>query len=118
MRLAERFAALISQSAQFELCAPHPLSIVAFRFVPQPGMSPEYLDVLNSRLPAALRRDGRIYFGSASVGSVVALRVCFINHRVTDADLNEWVGIISELANDLHSARASWWEKHVEPSAD
>lgn len=111
MRLASEFAELLSRSAQFELRAPPSLSIVVFRFIPVPGLRPDYLDALNRRIPPALREDGRIYFGSTLVGRGVVLRVCLLNHRVTDADLAEWVSIVVDVGNALHRDRENWWRE-------
>jgi len=110
IQLAAQFADLVSSSHQFELCAPASLSIVVFRFVPEGGLSAVYLDALNRRIPAALRDDGRIYFGSTYIGGRVVLRVCLINHRVTDQDLLDWLAIVTEVGNALHSDQATWWE--------
>jgi aromatic-L-amino-acid decarboxylase len=116
IRHASLFHDLLARNARFELCAPLSLSIVVFRFVPEAGFSRGYLDALNGLIPAALRRDGRIYFGSTVLGDRVVLRVCLINHRVTDGDLAAWIDIVTKVGNDLHNARAQWWQEDAVPS--
>ncbi|MGH8243734.1 MAG: pyridoxal phosphate-dependent decarboxylase family protein [Steroidobacteraceae bacterium] len=111
IQLARRFADLLAHSNQFELCAPASLSIAVFRFVPEPGLPGDYLDELNRRIPAALRKDGRIYFGSTLLRDSVVLRACLINHRVTDNDLEAWIHIITEIGSTLHGERGKWWRQ-------
>jgi aromatic-L-amino-acid decarboxylase len=108
VRLAAQFAELVSRNDRFELCAPTTLSIVVFRFVPEATLSEDYLSALNGRIPGALREDGRIYFGSFLIGARNVLRVCLINHRVTDRDLVAWLNIVTEVGNGLHHNRAKW----------
>ena len=109
MSLAVHFAHLVSQHPLLELRTPVSLSIVVFRFVPEPGLPPDYLDALNGRIPTTLREDGRIYLGSTVVAGGVVLRVCLINHRVTDTDVAEWIEIIAAAGSRLHHGRDTWW---------
>jgi len=111
IKLTEKLAELVLRHEKFELRAPASLSIAVFRFVPENNLSKDYLNALNSRIPTALREDGRIYFGSTHLVGEVVLRVCLINHRVTDTDLEEWLNIACEVGNALHRNRSSWWKE-------
>ncbi len=116
IHLAEHFAGLLARDDHWALCAPPSLSIITFRFVPDSGLSSDYLDALNERIPAALRADGRMYLGSARIDGRIALRSCLINHRVTDADVAGWVRIIKERGMCLHRDNRAWWTKPVRQS--
>jgi glutamate/tyrosine decarboxylase-like PLP-dependent enzyme len=70
--LARYLALRVQQRPEFELCAPVPLSICCFRYVP-PGL-PEgldghsregYLDTLNQRLMTEVQLDGRVFISNA-----------------------------------------------------
>jgi aromatic-L-amino-acid decarboxylase len=107
--LAAKFGEMLAADRRFEIVSQPSLSIVTFRFVPEDKPDRDYVNALNSRMPSALRKDGRIYLGSAQVAGATALRVCLINHRVTDRDLGAWLEIIAEMGNALHRERLDWW---------
>ena len=85
IRLARRLAALVDASADFERLAPVPLSIVNFRYV-RAGAD---LDALNRSLMLRVQHGGRAYLSNAVIGGAFALRVCIVNHRTTERDLEE-----------------------------
>jgi glutamate/tyrosine decarboxylase-like PLP-dependent enzyme len=85
IRLARRLAALVDASADFERLAPVPLSIVNFRYV-RAGAD---LDALNRSLMLRVQQGGRAYLSNAVIGGAFALRVCIVNHRTTERDLEE-----------------------------
>jgi len=82
----------------FEALAEPPLSIVAFRHVPE-GVAD--LDAHNGRLAEALREDGRVWISSALIDGAVWLRPCFVNFRTTEEDVLDLVGIAAEVGERI-----------------
>jgi L-2,4-diaminobutyrate decarboxylase len=82
--LAERFAELIEQSADFELAVPPSCNIVMFRFLAGGATD---LDAVQARIRDRLRGDGTFYLVRASVGSRLYLRTSLMNPLSTEDDL-------------------------------
>jgi aromatic-L-amino-acid decarboxylase len=72
--LAQEFAGWVKASAEFELAAPAPLNLVAFRH--RGG------DDINRRLLERLNAGGRIYLSHAVLGGRYALRMSIGQTRV------------------------------------
>ena len=82
----------------FEALAEPPLSIVAFRHLPE-GVAD--LDAHNGRLAEALREDGRVWISSALIDGNVWLRPCFVNFRTTEEDVLDLVEIAAEVGERI-----------------
>jgi len=59
------------------------------------------LDEHNRRLAQAIQADGRVYLAPAAVDGRVCLRVCFVNFRTTDEQVDDVVAVIRELGDRL-----------------
>lgn len=70
-RLASEFANWVRQSPDFELCAPHPFSVVCFRAAGS--------DALNARLLEAVNRTGQVFLSSTRLRDRLALRLAIGN---------------------------------------
>ena len=97
LQLARRFQALLEADPSFELLHRPQLSTVCFRHVPEDGMSPLDLDAHNRELAHALQADGRVYLAPAAVDEHVCLRVCFVNFRTRDDEVDRIVDVVREL---------------------
>lgn len=87
--LARRLADAVTSSDDFELVAPVSLSIVAFRYAPQHLQNnPEALDRINAALPLQLQQRGDIFLTGTRLGGRPVLRVCFVNFRTTENDVD------------------------------
>ena len=88
---ARHLARLIESSADFELLAPVPLSIVCFRY--RGGD-----DAFNKRLMLEVQRDGDSYLSNATINGRFALRACIVNFRTTTADMDRLLATIRRVA--------------------
>jgi glutamate/tyrosine decarboxylase-like PLP-dependent enzyme len=108
--LAALAQALLEREGVFEVLSPRRLSIVCFRYAP-PGFrvageeDEAELDRLNLALIDAVRATGRAFLSSTRLRGRVAIRFCFINWRTTTADVEEVVGLLRRLGEEL-AARA------------
>jgi glutamate/tyrosine decarboxylase-like PLP-dependent enzyme len=109
-QLAALAQGLLEAAGTFEVLSPRRLSIVCFRFVP-PGWDASgeegerRLDRLNLALIDAVRATGRAFLSSTRLRGRVAVRFCFVNWRTTTADVEEVVGLLKRLGEEL-AARA------------
>jgi aromatic-L-amino-acid decarboxylase len=87
---ARHLADLIEGSADFELLAPVPLSIVCFRYKGE--------DAFNKRLMLEVQRDGDSYLSNAMIGGRFALRACIVNFRTERADVERLLATIRRVA--------------------
>jgi glutamate/tyrosine decarboxylase-like PLP-dependent enzyme len=84
--LAEYAETLLRQSPCWEVLTPAQLGIVTFRYV---GKSRSYgdLNALNQRILDAMFEDGFAFLTSTLLRGQTALRLCIINPRTTEADI-------------------------------
>jgi aromatic-L-amino-acid/L-tryptophan decarboxylase len=103
MRLADYAQHQLEGAGCFEILSPRQLSIVCFRYVPpQRSASREIdLDALNERLGRELLATGRAFLSSTRLNGRFALRMCFINWRTTSHDVDEIIGLLKEIGNEL-----------------
>lgn len=94
---AEYLAQKVREHENFEMMAPAPLSIVCFRY--NPGYLEESaLGYLNDRIVEKIESDGRVFLTGTKIKEKSALRVCFINHRTTNEDIDFLVNTVAEIA--------------------
>jgi glutamate/tyrosine decarboxylase-like PLP-dependent enzyme len=84
--LAEYAEVCLRQSPCWEVLTPAQLGIVTFRYV---GRSEGDLNVLNQRILDAMFEDGFAFLTSTLLREQTALRLCIINPRTTEADIQE-----------------------------
>lgn len=91
-KLAASLANRILADPEFELLAPAPLGIVAFRYRParMPAVAnpAAWLDALNTQILAETQRRGQVFLSGTRLRGGKALRACFVSHRTTEADLD------------------------------
>jgi aromatic-L-amino-acid/L-tryptophan decarboxylase len=92
--VARHLAHVVTESADFELMAPAPLSIVCFRY--RAGD-----DEFNKRLMVEVQRDGDSYLSNATINGRFALRACIVNFRTTAADVERLLETIRRVAARL-----------------
>ena len=78
---AQLTADLIRKEPRLELLAPVTLSAVCFRWS-------NSTDDFNQRLMKRVVQRGRVFLSNATIHGQFALRVCFVNHRTTEADVH------------------------------
>ena len=84
---AQQLAELVRASNKLELLAPVPLSAVCFR---HRGGD----DAFNATVLQRVIQRGRVFLSNAVIRGKFALRACFVNHRTSDADVED---IVSEV---------------------
>jgi aromatic-L-amino-acid decarboxylase len=84
--LAQEFAQWIAAEPDWEIAAPHPLSVVCYRFVP-PGRDDAAIDALNAAIVEEVNADGRIFISSTKLRGRTVLRLAIGNERTTRDDV-------------------------------
>ena len=84
--LAQEFAAWIEAAPDWEILAPHPLSVVCYRYAPA-GLGDVRLDALNEAILAAVNADGRIMISATKLHGRTVLRLAIGNERTTRDDV-------------------------------
>jgi len=98
--LARLLAGLVDEAPELERLADTPLNIVCFRHNPG-DRSEEALNLLNARLGEAILRDGRVYMGTTTFGTMTALRPAIVNWRTREEDVRFMVRVVRELAGRI-----------------
>ena len=96
IRLAQLFAAWVRESADFELTAPVPFSVVCFRA--------RGSDELNHALLERLNGSGRVFLSHTRLGGRYTLRLAIGNLRTTERHIAEAWSLIQEIGETLRSA--------------
>lgn len=84
--LAQEFADWVRSEADWEILAPHPLSVVCFRYAP-PGRTPAQLEALNAAIMEAVNAAGDVFLSHTKLGERYALRLAIGNLRTTRDDV-------------------------------
>jgi aromatic-L-amino-acid/L-tryptophan decarboxylase len=95
--LAEYAESRLREMPDWEVLSPAQMGIVAFRYVP-PNGDP---DTLQTRLVEAMLRDGFALVTSTVLHGLTALRICAINPRTTDQDIDETLARLDRFAREL-----------------
>jgi aromatic-L-amino-acid/L-tryptophan decarboxylase len=87
--LAEQLGERVERSEDLELLAPVGLNVVCFRFVPRDGVHDgAALDALNEAIAVAVQESGAAVPSTTRVRGKRVLRVCIVNHRTREDDLD------------------------------
>jgi len=84
--LAQELASWIAAEPDWEVLAPHPLSVVCFRYAPT-AVAPEALDELNARIMDGANATGEIFLSHTKIQGRFALRIAIGNLRTTRDDV-------------------------------
>lgn len=84
--LAQEFAAWVADEPDWEIAAPHPLSVVCYRFVPG-GRDDAATDALNAAIVDDVNADGRIFISATKLHGRTVLRLAIGNERTTREDV-------------------------------
>ena len=97
IRLAQEFAGWVAARPGWEVLAPHPFSVVCFRFNPGQAAEDE-LERLNAELMQAVNETGEMFVSQTRVGARFALRMAIGNLRTGAADVERAWAILVEQA--------------------
>ena len=75
------------------LIAAGPLSVTCFRYAP---LGVTDLDSLNRQLVAIVQQEGQIFITTTELEGRLVLRVCVVNFRTTEADLDTLLNVLAE----------------------
>ena len=84
--LAQEFAGWVAGEPGWVICAPHPFSVVCFRYAPT-GMSGEDADNLNERIMHQANAGGSIFLSHTKIAGRFALRLAIGNLQTTREDV-------------------------------
>ncbi len=85
--LAQELAAWIEAEDGWQIAAPHPLSVVCFRYAPDSREDPNAVDALNLAIMDAVNATGEVYLSSTRLHNRVVLRIAIGNERTTRDDV-------------------------------
>jgi aromatic-L-amino-acid decarboxylase len=107
-RLAREFANWIEESADWELLAPVPFSVVCFRAHPAVADEPEgaraaHLDALNERLMNAVNATGETFFSHTKLHGAFTLRLAVGNIRTTHTHVRRAWELLNEKLSEISS---------------
>ena len=84
--LAQEFAAWIRAEPHWEVLAPHPLSVVCFRYAP-PGLDETQLEALNAAIMHAVNATGEVFISHTKIDGRYAMRLAIGNLRTQRGDV-------------------------------
>ena len=84
--LAQEFAGWVQREPDWEILAPHPFSVVCFRYAP-PGRSEAELESRNSKILDSVNGTGEAFLSHTKLGERYALRLAIGNLRTTHEDV-------------------------------
>jgi aromatic-L-amino-acid decarboxylase len=97
VRLAQAFAAWVDAEPGWELMAPHPLSLVCFRFAP-PGTSEAEREALNARIMHDVNASGRAFLSHTKLNGRYTLRLAIGNLRTEERHVADAWRLLREAA--------------------
>jgi aromatic-L-amino-acid decarboxylase len=95
--LAEYTESRLRKMADWQVLSPAQMGTVAFRYVPQCGDA----NALQTRLVEAMLGDGFALVTSTVLRGVTALRMCTINPRTSDRDIDDTLSRLDRFAREL-----------------
>ena len=84
--LAARFATWVEAEPHWHVVAPHPFSVVCFRYEPA-GASPEAADAANREILASVNADGAAFISHTEIAGRYVLRLAIGNLRTRAEDV-------------------------------
>jgi aromatic-L-amino-acid/L-tryptophan decarboxylase len=85
--LAQRFAQWIDDEPHWEVAAPHPFSLVCFRYHPHGENDETRLEALNTALLSAVNASGEIFISHTKIAGRYVLRLAIGNLRTSADDV-------------------------------
>jgi aromatic-L-amino-acid decarboxylase len=84
--LAQEFARWIEADPAWEILAPHPFSVICFRYAP-PELSEAQLEACNAAIMEQVNATGEVFLSHTKLGERFALRLAIGNLRTTREDV-------------------------------
>jgi aromatic-L-amino-acid decarboxylase len=104
--LAGEFASWVRAQPDWEVLAPHPFSVVCFRYAPA-GRSEAEIEALNARLLDAVNATGDLFLSHTKIDGTYALRLAIGNMRTQPSDVElAWRVLLDQAARLASTAPA------------
>ncbi len=100
--LAQEFADWVRRDHDWEIVAPHPLSVVCFR-LSSGAHAQRTLDALNERLLDAVNASGEMFISSTKINGRTALRLAIGNERTTRGDVRAAWDLLRRHASEIRA---------------
>jgi aromatic-L-amino-acid/L-tryptophan decarboxylase len=100
IELAQIFASWVEDDPGWEVMAPHPLSVVCFRYAPN-GRDAATFDDLNAKLLDAVNATGKLFMSHTKIGGAYALRLAIGNLRTQRSDVELAWSVLTDRAAAL-----------------
>jgi aromatic-L-amino-acid decarboxylase len=84
--LAQEFAQWVGAQPHWQVLAPHPLSVVCFRYAP-PGLAQAQQDACNAAILEAVNATGDVFLSHTKIDGRYALRLAIGNLRTQRSDV-------------------------------
>ncbi len=97
VRLAQEFAKWVEAEAGWEIMAPHPFSLVCFRYAPA-GMAEEQRNVLNQKILDGVNATGDAFLSHTKLGGRFVLRLAIGNIRTEEKHVGRVWQVLKETA--------------------
>jgi aromatic-L-amino-acid decarboxylase len=104
--LAQRFAGWVREEGGWDVTAPHPLSVVCFRYHPDGVDDEAELERLNAALLEAVNATGEMFISHTKIDGIYTLRLAIGNVRTREADVIAAWDILREQASALRARAA------------
>jgi aromatic-L-amino-acid decarboxylase len=98
--LAQTFAAWLDAEPEWEVSAPHPLSVVCFRHLP-PGLCDEELDAHNTRMVDAVNATGEAFLSTTKLHGRLTPRLAIGNERTRESDVRAAWDLLRDAAANV-----------------
>jgi aromatic-L-amino-acid/L-tryptophan decarboxylase len=98
--LAQEFAAWVRAEPDWEVLAPHPLSVVCFRYAP-PGLDEAALESLNASIMHAVNATGEVFISHTKIEGRYSIRLAIGNLRTQRSDVEHAWAILKREALNL-----------------
>ncbi len=85
--LAQELAGWIAAEPGWRVAAPHPLSVVCFRYEPDAALDGDALDELNLAIMHAVNAGGEVFLSNTRLHGRIVLRIAIGNERTTRDDV-------------------------------
>jgi aromatic-L-amino-acid decarboxylase len=86
VRLAQLFASWVRAEPDWEIMAPHPLSLVCFRYAPEDG-DEAACEAINARIMRTVNDSGRAFLSHTKLDGRYVMRLAIGNARTTEDDV-------------------------------
>jgi len=100
--LADHFAKLVENHPEFEVLAPHPFSVVCFRYIPEGLNDPERINALNEMLLKSINKTGKAYITHTRLSGKYTLRMVIGQTNVTMQHVDAAWEMICDIAKGLN----------------